>query len=350
MADSTGVQEARERNLFSSTIAIIGFIILIVIAVWGLVHGARLSGSWFTSLFNRSAPAITLTAPKSANSGTPFSISWKYTTSDKGMYAFLYQCKTGLQFQTPGPTGAMNNIPCGAAYSVSSTNSTLSLTPFISGYASTSVPLSLIFIPSATGTRAEGAATIAINSGAAPITPPTITSQQPSLPSEPSTPPVNDTVSAPVRTGPADLLVQITAVGMIDPVTGEFVHRLPVSPNDMAAVQFDISNIGGRTTGTWYFTAQLPTQSGYLYTSLAQAPLAPDGHIENTLRFTQVAPNGGLISISADPNNLAGDYNRSNNYASQWLGMPVYTPAYTPSYTPQYYPGAPMPYGTPYSY
>jgi hypothetical protein len=139
-----------------------------------------------------------------------------------------------------------------------------------------------------------------------------------------------------VRTGPADLLVQITAVGMIDPVTGEFVHRLPVSQNDMAAVQFDISNIGGQTTGTYYFTAQLPTQNGYLYTSPAQAPLKPDGHIQNTLRFTQVAPNGGVINISVDANNTAGDYNRGNNYASQFLGMPAYTPQYQAVPTQQY--------------
>jgi hypothetical protein len=127
------------------------------------------------------------------------------------------------------------------------------------------------------------------------------------------------------------------AIGIIDPYSGQFINRAP-GPNDMAAAQFDISNVGGSTSGTYYFSANLPTISGYSYVSPAQSPLAPGSHVINTLRWSEPNPAGGTFSVS-----LSGgkDSNGGNNYASQWIGsnynqyqyqyapQPVYYPQYT---------------------
>jgi hypothetical protein len=128
----------------------------------------------------------------------------------------------------------------------------------------------------------------------------------------------NATTHASAPSGPADLGVRIIAIGIIDPSTGAFVARMP-SANDLAAVQFDIGNYGGTSTGTWYFTAYLPTQSGYTYASVAQAPLAPSDHIINTLRFTDLAASGGTFSVSVDPEAHVSESDKSNNYAEQFL-------------------------------
>lgn len=97
---------------------------------------------------------------------------------------------------------------------------------------------------------------------------------------------------------PADITVRIIDVGVIDRATGAFVHR-PPTPYDIAAVQFDVANDGGSSTGRWYFDAMLPTDVyGYPYTSPEQAPLGPGDHIINTLQFAPVIPGGGPFEVT----------------------------------------------------
>ena len=98
------------------------------------------------------------------------------------------------------------------------------------------------------------------------------------------------------------------------------VYIISVTPDasGIATVTFSIANNGGTSSGTYYFTANLPTQSGYTYTSPAQSSLAPGSHIISTLRFSQAA--SGVFSVSI----TTPDSNQSNNYASQSLNAPYY--------------------------
>src|SRR3989344_1629369 len=139
--------EEPKASFASNILAIVGFIILIVVVIWGLVNLAGISRGWFSSLFG-SGEVIEVMAPESATSGTPFAVSWQYDEPVPGTYAFLYACQTGLQFQTPAPLGSMNGIPCGAAFTLANESKELSVTPFLSGPEALDVPLSIIFMPS----------------------------------------------------------------------------------------------------------------------------------------------------------------------------------------------------------
>ncbi|MBI5470478.1 hypothetical protein HY968_04155 [Candidatus Kaiserbacteria bacterium] len=314
------VVEEPRAGLFSNIVAVVGLIILIVIVIWGLLHLASLSRGWLSFLFNRAVAKVEVTAPANATSSIPFSISWKYSTSEKGNYAFLYQCRAGLSLKA----GSGASIPCGAAYTVGGTTS-LSMTPTFAGATSTSLPITVIFLPSATTSpQAQGSATIAVH--AASVSTPTPTA--PETPTTPSTP-VKPAVSAPVYRGPADLSVRILNIGVIDPYSGQFVNRVP-GPNDVAAAQFDIANEGGSASGTYYFTATLPTMSGYVYSSPAQAPLGVGSHVLSTLRWSDGNPGGGTFSVSI----TGSDSNSSNNYASRWISGGYYVPQ--PYYPYQY--------------
>jgi hypothetical protein len=123
--------------------------------------------------------------------------------------------------------------------------------------------------------------------------------------------------------------VQIIALGVIDPNTGLFVNRPPMSPGDIAAAEFDIANIGGSTSGVYYFSANLPTVGGYIYNSPAQARLAPGAHVVNTLRWTESAPTGTFTVT------VTGDSNTANNFASATIGGGYNYPP-QPTYYPQY--------------
>ncbi|KKW34607.1 MAG: hypothetical protein UY81_C0068G0011, partial [Candidatus Giovannonibacteria bacterium GW2011_GWA2_53_7] len=115
--------------------------------------------------------------------------------------------------------------------------------------------------------------------------------------------------------GLPDLSVRILSKGVIEPVSGDIISREPTSPEELVAVRFLISNVGGASTGTWYFTAQLPIYPDYAYASPAQVPLARGASIENTLRFKNAVP-GGIFSVSVDPVDEVRESSEINNTAS----------------------------------
>ena len=299
---STTVRSDNQNRLIPNALAIIAFIIVAFIVLWGLFNIASLGAPWLSSLFSRSN-MIQVSAPTQAPSDSAFAVSWKYATTEKGMYAFLYPCRDSLRIETASASGVMNTIPCGAAYTIASTNNTLMLVPRLASSTPQSIPLTILFIPSATSSKqAQGSASVTIRARAAASSTPGVVG---------TTPPVSKPVR-PVPSGPSDLSVQIISV-VSDGIGG-------------AIATFDISNIGQGSTGTYYFTAQLPTVDGYLYSSPAQSSLAPGDHIVNTLRFSQAV--SGLFSVVADPTNTGRESNTSNNYASYQVSLPSYPQQY----------------------
>jgi len=111
-----------------------------------------------------------------------------------------------------------------------------------------------------------------------------------------------------------------------------FVNRAPIYPGDIAAAEFDISNTGGSTSGVYYFSANIPTVSGYVYNSPAQSRLAPGAHVMNTLRWSESQP-VGTFTVT-----VTGDTNTADNYASATIGGGYNGNYYSsqPSYSPQY--------------
>lgn len=329
------VVEEPRASLFSNLVAIVGLIILIVIVIWGLVHLVNLSQGWFSSLFN-TGPKVTITAPAQASSGEPFTVSWKYSSTEKGNYALLFQCKSGLEMKSAGGT-----IPCGTAYTIGNTTS-ITITPNLQSVATTSVPVTVVFLPSSTSSkRVQGSATVLIqnpslvttsssnNTSKTTTTNTKTTTSNSSNNTSNNTETKTDTSKTTTETKPltpADLSVRIVAIGVIDPVSGQFVNRPPM-PGELAAAQFDIANVGGTTSSTYYFSANLPTVAGYVYNAPAQAPLAPGAHVLSTLRWSDSAQYGTFTVT------VTGDKSTGNNFASETIGTNYYVPQ---QYYPQY--------------
>lgn len=305
-------------GLLANILAVAGFIILIVIIVWGAYHLLRLTGSGVTSLFSRFGQGneITVTAPSgTVQSGKAFPLSWKYSPDENGTYAILYQCRAGFRFDATSPSGSTSQVPCGNAFTVGN-NTSVTLTPVLSGTTTIEVPVSVVFMASATSSeeRPQGSATIRVSAASASGGAATPVKDLPATgTSSGGTGSTNTQAS-----GPADLTVRIIATGVVD-MYGNFVQRAPFSPDEIAAVKFDIGNSGGKASGTWYFTVQLPTNPSYAYQSPVQASLAPGAHIENILRFRPVAVGGGNVFVSVDPQNMVAEASESNNTSSQWM-------------------------------
>ena len=302
MAEGKQVSEPRttsyatygEPGLLARIVAIIGFILVVIIVIWGLIHLTSLLSPWFSSRFASTAkPVATLQvhAPASVTSGDAFAISWSYDTSAKGVYAFAYPCSDTLHFETAGTATTTNSIPCGAAFTVSGTS--LAVTPTLSGSATTSVPLTILFTPTS-GTRLQASTNVIVYPATA-VTP---------VIKKPITQHTTGSGTTPV--GPSDL-----AVTMLSAV---------VDQNGFATVSFDIANNGAASSGAYSFQATLPTRSGYTYYSPIQSSLAPGSHIVSTLRFTQAIP--GAVSVIVDPGSAVNDVNRANNYAGMNMSAP----------------------------
>lgn len=283
-------------SLISRILAIGGLILVVVIVLWGIIHLLSLSGGWFSSFFSSSrSSAIQVSAPPQGHSGEAVPLAWKYTPSEKGNYALLYPCKADLSFSFP--TGdSLVQIPCGTAYTLGTATSSAVLVPLLTGTTSVSMPLTVLYIPSATTTSArapaQGSTTITIGTKQTAVSP------TPATPTTSSTP---EFTAKP--TGPADLSVTILS--------------LNADAFGNATVTFDISNLGGSSSGTYYFSAQLPTVQPYSYSSPAQASLGAGSHVVSTLNFTSASPGTFTVNVTS-----SSDSNASNNYASQYLSAP----------------------------
>ena len=289
----------KKSTLLSDILSIIGFAIVFIIIIWGLLHFASLLSPWFSSFFTKPAPALQVSAPAQATSTYPVTISWTYAPSTAGSYAFLYQCKSGLQFATPenNATSTYVAVPCGVAYTVAAQNNSISVAPILSATSSSVADtVSIVFIPKS-GSQVQGDATMTIS--------PQGGSASGGNPAKPTTKPTSTKPAVSTQySGPADLSVRIISEN--------------VDQSGVATVSFDIANIGGSSSGSYYFTANLPTAQYYPYTSPTQASLAPGSHIVDTLHFSDVAQGGGVFSVSV----IGNDANNGNNYASIQVAAP----------------------------
>lgn len=120
-----------------------------------------------------------------------------------------------------------------------------------------------------------------------------------------------------IQTGRVDLVSEIIEIGTLDRISGAFTPATSFKSTDRIAVRFQIKNIGGRESGSWYFNAVLPTFPSHIFTSESQQSLVPGARIEYTLGFDNVsmtAPTREFV-VNADPANSIGEADDANNIA-----------------------------------
>lgn len=130
--------------------------------------------------------------------------------------------------------------------------------------------------------------------------------------------PIGTTTAPGTAYGLPDLIVNITATGyLLSASADSFVASTTVPSGARPAVRFSIKNIGTNVTGSWRFSASIPTQTAYIFQSQPQQTLGPGDSIDYTLGFDQA--NRGynqMISISANFDRAVGESVTTNNSAS----------------------------------
>ena len=116
--------------------------------------------------------------------------------------------------------------------------------------------------------------------------------------------------------GLADLAVSIDAIGYLTTdSTDSFFASSSVPYGNRPAIRFTVKNIGTNWSGTWSFSASIPTFPAYTFHSPVQQSLAPGDSIDYTLGFDRAitGPNQ-TISVTIDAG--AADSNTNNNSVS----------------------------------
>lgn len=124
--------------------------------------------------------------------------------------------------------------------------------------------------------------------------------------------------TAPTYSGKPDLAAHIDVIGyMTTTDTSSFVGSGSVPSGARPAVKFTIKNVGTNWSGTWRFSASVPTRNAYVFTSDVQQSLAPGDSIEYVLGFDNALKGSGeTITITVNSDNTVQDSNASNNTAT----------------------------------
>lgn len=126
--------------------------------------------------------------------------------------------------------------------------------------------------------------------------------------------------TTPALYGKPDLIVTIDSTGYLASTTADsFVASSTVPAGARPAVEFTVKNIGTNKTGSWRFSAQIPTQTAYVYKSIPQQSLNPGESIQYTLGFTQAKTGAQPISITANFDKSVDESNAANDTASTTL-------------------------------
>lgn len=108
--------------------------------------------------------------------------------------------------------------------------------------------------------------------------------------------------------GYTDLLATFVAVGEMTS-SERFVPAKYLSEDERSAMQFQVKNIGTKTSGEWHFVAKLP--DGSTINSLPQSPLKPNETATLTIAFDGVEGNKDrTVGVDVVGGN---DINQTNN-------------------------------------
>lgn len=174
------------------------------------------------------------------------------------------------------------------------------------------------------------ASTTTVATAAAITTPATATTLKPaSTTSGTRTTKIYQVAGTPAVTphGLPDLAVTVTAVGYFKSCTDEssFIASTTVPSGTCPAIKFTIKNVGTNWTGTWRFSASIPTRtptSPNPWASDALPSLSPGGEAPFVLGFDQAtAGTQQIASILANFDHAVQDKNTANDSAVAYLNV-----------------------------
>jgi hypothetical protein len=320
------IQSPRMKSIILRVLFIIAIIIIIIILAFAVIRFVPAMFSSFASV------GKSVTSPFKSNQilveanetnlqdGDPFSISWNYDSQTAGGYVLSYPCIADLKLNVINNDG-VRRLLCNTQYPINPANNVVQLESQLEQEGTfADLPIKISFVTNANkNVEASGEVVVTVqnsdtpigtNSGNATIIGEPIddgsddnsnntsnsnsgsnNSNSNNGSSSNNGPFVSSRPTTPVVSVPADL--SITNARALDDLT----------------VQFDIYNIGGRSTGNWYFSYATPGED--TERSNLQPNLTPGSGIRYTLTLDE--SDDGEVIIVADSTDIVSELSEINN-------------------------------------
>lgn len=331
------IPEQQKKDSVLKILAIGGLVGLIIIIAWLGIKLVTVLPNAFGSLaslaetvYNYQPLEIDVTSDKDVvNSGEAITLSWT-DPKPAGTFLLSYACVEGVALDIRIPGRGIETVPCEEEVELGDISMVdLSLTAEKNRF--TEVPFLITFADSRTGAEDitfEKNITV-VNVSIAPtevvvepmeptkpvevipeVIPKPLETPKP-VPTKPVTlKPVPPVVIVPTYVIPVsnpngytDIAVRSLGAGRI--TNGRFVNVGILNRGENGAIQFEIKNIGTKTSNQFTYVAKLP--DGTTYTSVTQKALKPNERAIITLGFSAVdnkdiRPFSTIVSVSGDSN------------------------------------------------
>ena len=349
------VNETSQSRLLK-TLAVFGFVAIIIIGTWLAVQVVRLAPVAFSSLASLAESVetgreaqnhITIASQSGViNSGTASTIEWSDTMRD-GTYTFTYVCTEGVSLTVRTDT-VVTDLKCDTPFALPTDTFTFDIQFNSEKNRFTDVPYEVAFIPAGEESvllhTTEVATVVNVNIPLGGIVNNTIdvavgtdddtstddtttddtTDVVAAVEPEVTTPTTVTPNTQPTGTryiyttsyhkpvsdpkGTIELAIKYLGVGILTN-DNKFIPKADIDTDDKAAYQFEVKNIGTKTSKTWEFEATLT--SGEVYESKDQKALKPNERSVITLAFDNPGKEG-FQTFGAEISG-GGDKKSSNN-------------------------------------
>ena len=323
-----------QKDALTKTFAIVGFSALLIFIVWLAVQLVGFMPSAFSSLasladsvynYNPDEELVVATDNSVVNAGESFTISWTQLQG-AGSYSFQFACTEGVAVDVKNLDGQVVSLACDTPLPLAQSTS-LQVLVASGKYRFVDIPYTLTYAKE--GTEAgmkKTTKTITVVNATISANAPT-ENEEPEVKPDPVTPtkpvvkptvkptvPVTTTVpkvifSIPVSNPNGTIDLQVTYLGVGTLSGNTFVKTSTLDNDAHNAMQFEVKNIGTKTTDSWDYVAELP--ASITYRSPNQKALRPNERAVITLGFDGLT-NTGTDHISVEVTTHS-DIKSSNN-------------------------------------
>ncbi len=341
----------KRQHAILKLLAVAGLLGMLFLAGYAAIQAVRYAPTGFSTLANlasrlqpQSGPTLfsVLSEPRTIQTGETTTLRWS-RASQAGSYTFTFSCTEGVAISTVQADGT-RGVSCDTEYNIgSNTELTLLVESEKQAYADVFFTIRFIRSQSAEAlATAQGSFLVinetrlasATNDTESEITEP-ITPAEPdpapetpvTPPSEPVVPEVSEptppNVTPPTPTPEPQFIYTIPAsdpLGTPDLAarflnTGTIANNRfsvgTLNRNQAGAVEFEVRNLGTKTSDTWTYTITAP---GLTFTSPAQAPLRPSERAVLAVGFPGSSEQTASITVTVT---TAADRTLSNNQFTQ---------------------------------
>jgi hypothetical protein len=309
MENTTQQSSETALNIF----AILGFIALLFAGLWSTIQIVKHGSGFFSTVSSRAFQPFNgltdandfrlITTTADTVTGKPFELSWN-TPEIAGDLTMSYPCREEFFFKVSVDADTNYAIPCNAPFTLPKGSASIILIPISPAGFDNQLPVSFTFTGEDKSIEKDSAIVSVVGT-------------DPMVATNTVTYPVNikgdgapSSEEAPVIPV-TDLSVEIVRVGTSS--QGVFAQTTSFAQNDKVSVQFRVTNSSTHTLSNWTFSANIPTNPPYVFTSEIQPTLESGAQALLTMTFDSLAVGTGTVVITVDGIQAIKEVSENNN-------------------------------------